>query len=810
MKHNNWKKRIITLLIFVLGGVLFSLNNNVYAETEVSNFNDLKNNLESGISVILEKDIDVTSTVTIQQDSTVTIELNGHNLKCSPEASDVGSSTGAMINTTNAQVTINNKSESEAGFINNGNDNCRAIYNYGTKGNLVIDNVKFDGFNVMNENNGGFGAAIYYRSNGNNQNKNLLYLKILNSKFMNNQSLNGGALYLVPGYYTSDYIVENSIFESNIAGATNKEDGAGGAIRIGGEYDTSLGKVILKGNQINNNNTIYLKEDIFYPEDNIAHYAGCGAGIFSIGANVDLIDNTIQSNIAQKDGGGIAFISYTNARTLVLTNNTINGNKAVRGGGIFFSPGVNSETLIINSGIFRNNTATDDGGAINYTQGHGGTLKLKNALITGNKAVVGGGIWLCPTGLLETYSTLGGAIYNNKAIGSFDRNGKVVAARGNEIRYSVEDADDALSNVYQVATNYVTISPRNHEGKIVDWYADEAAHRYRAGDSPVNISDYKNRTTEFSLTRNDNDYFEGADVIFINNTAGMRGGAIATNWTLIIGEPEDMDITVNKAFVKEGQPYNDPNKIADNLKIYINLYRIDANGKRFLLDKNVELNKGNNFTYTFTDLPTKYNDEEGNLQTYSYEVKEIDEKNQVSNTCTSLNSEKRTCTITNEYVAPPVEFVPSVEKKVTGKTKPKKDASFTFEISSEEQDGVELPKNTKVTVKGEGRVNFGNIKITKAGEYNFTIKEVLGNNLDYKYDLSVWMVKVVVGENVEKGTLYIDSIKYYKKNKEYEEVVFENEYNPSTGDPLLSNVSNFIISGFVILGISMIKRKIYN
>lgn len=793
------------------GGVLFSLNNNVYAE-EVSDFDNFKSNLENGTSVILEEDIDVTEPVVIKENSDVTIELNGHNLKCSPIASGVGGQDGAMIKATapKIKITINNTSELEAGFINDGNENCRAIYTMAASGNLVVDNVKFDGFNVMALNGGGKGAAIYYkRQKASSYASADEKLEIKNSHFINNKSLNGGAVFLKSSFDAVDSILENNIFENNVAGATSWLNGYGGALQIGDESSRSA-KFILKNNQIKNNETQHLKE---IDNPGWIYYAGDGAGMFVYLASVDLIGNTLQNNIAKRDGGGFAFVT-TDKVDLVLTDNTIDSNQAVRGGGIFFAQdisGVNKEykVLKINSGTFTNNIATDDGGAINLTQGNYNYLQLKNALITGNQAVRGGGIWLCPTAKGRIHSTLSGAIYSNVATGYWINKDVRVLASGNDIRYSVESEEDALPNIHNIDTSDITVSPRSNDGHIVNWFKDEAIKRYQPGDSPVNIAEYQNRKDPFSLARVDGDTSQ-YDIIITGNKAGKRGGAIATNYTLEIGEQEDIDITVNKEFVKDGQPYNDSNKIADNLKIYINLYRIDENGERFLLDENVELNKDNNFTYMFTGLPAKYKDEDGNIKTYSYEVKEVDEKNQVSNTCTSLNREKTSCTITNEYVAPPVEFVPSVEKKVTGKTKPKKDASFTFEISSEEQDGVELPKNTKVTVNGEGRVNFGNIKITKAGEYNFTIKEVLGNNLDYKYDLSVWMVKVVVGENTENGTLYIDSIKYYKKNKEYEKVIFENEYNPSTGDPLLSNVSNFIISGFVILGISMIKRKIYN
>ncbi len=791
MKNNNWKKRIITLLIFVLGGVLFSLNNNVYAEdVHVSDYNTLSSNLKVvGNNVILDDDITFNSAIdirSIRSSGEIVLDLNGHDLIC-----NAGIST-AMINimTNSYQITlkiVDNKANgvTSHGFINSednktNNRNCRAIQilSNTNKISLNIDSVKFDGFRHTAS-----GPAInvigYQYLRNENEVPNI---DIRNSTFTNNVingRYGGGAM----NFQNSNVSLTNNVIENNIAG---------------------------------NNNTSSAPSN--------------GGGIAFLHSHIKMINNSISHNYA--DSGGGIYIQTTPGDTIIsqpvilLKGNKINYNEVNTtkddskfgvGGGLQISlePSTNVD-FKIESGEFIGNIAKD-GGAIyhgvvwannkNSYNDSSKTIYLQKALITGNKAARGGGIWLCPQAYLLMHATLGGAIYGNTATGTFSNaQSGLLQSAGDDIHYEGSDGDDKQYEYWNRSS--ITVSDRTWSGNLINWYKDEKNNRYSASNRILASKDYYTNTTNtVSLHGEIETDQEDATIIIKDNVATQRGGGIFTNNLIVIGEDEDIDIEVNKEFLKDGQPYN---KIADEVKIYINLYRIDEDGNEVLLDKNVELNKDNEFKYTFTDLPSKYVDEENNEHNYKYDIREVDTSNQVSNTCTSLNREKTSCTITNEYVAPPVDFVPSVEKKVTGKTKPKKDASFTFEISSEEQDGVELPKNTKVTVKGEGRVNFGNIKITKAGEYNFTIKEVLGNNLDYKYDLSVWMVKVVVGENTENGTLYIDSIKYYKKNKEYEKVIFENEYNPSTGDPLLSNVSNFIISGFVILGISMIKRKIYN
>ena len=114
----------------------------------------------------------------------------------------------------------------------------------------------------------------------------------------------------------------------------------------------------------------------------------------------------------------------------------------------------------------------------------------------------------------------------------------------------------------------------------------------------------------------------------------------------------------------------------------------------------------------------------------------------------------------NIYISP-TEYAPKVTKTITGATTPN-DKTFTFNITakSDNPEGAELPTDTTATVKGAGTASFGDITFTKAGTYNFEIKETKGNDAGYAYDESVWTLSVVVVDN--DSQLEVQSYNYTK------------------------------------------------
>ena len=189
-------------------------------------------------------------------------------------------------------------------------------------------------------------------------------------------------------------------------------------------------------------------------------------------------------------------------------------------------------------------------------------------------------------------------------------------------------------------------------------------------------------------------------------------------------------------------------------------------------------------TYTF-----KISEAKGNDAGYAYDesvwtlkvvVEDVDSaltiKSRTYEKEGGTSSEERAL-FTNTYSVEPTEYVPQVEKTVTGNTP--SDETFTFNIKASEDnpDGAELPKETTATVKGAGSTNFNAITFTKAGTYTFEISEEKGTAFGYTYDESVWTLTVVVVDNESK--LEVQSHTYTKTDGTTNEdrAEFENIYN---------------------------------
>ena len=343
----------------------------------------------------------------------------------------------------------------------------------------------------------------------------------------------------------------------------------------------------------------------------------------------------ISGNSSRKSGGGL-YVYGSNAE-LTFENNEVSGNHAEeRGGGVslmlsyldfngtpFFKSQIKGFT-----GTITGNTAGVAGGGLDYTHHNSPVLQLTNVLVTGNTAVLGGGIWACPDSNTQMHSTLGGAIFGNKAMGELDirENGGVledlgvkgsVFATGNAIRYEGDKNNTGST---------MTVSPRTLSGARMQWYKDESKDRYEAGDPEANPSYYSNTDKSFSLhgelptehqSLAEEDLEASKDKLIItDNTSDGVGGGIASNGPIEIGMNEDVTATVTKIWPENAEDLPD--------KIYVDLYRVDKNGIEVLLGSGVEMTAGadGKWTVRFEDLPSQYQDADGNLHEYSYTVKE--------------------------------------------------------------------------------------------------------------------------------------------------------------------------------------------
>jgi predicted outer membrane repeat protein len=132
-----------------------------------------------------------------------------------------------------------------------------------------------------------------------------------------------------------------------------------------------------------------------------------GGGLYQFTGTVQIINSTLHHNSAQTDGGGI----YVLQGATLLTGTAVSNNAAYEGGGIF-----NYATTMLNNSTLGGNSASNQGGSIYNV----GTTTVNNSTLSGNSAVHGGGIFNDVT-LTLTDSTLsdnsasidGGGIFNN-------------------------------------------------------------------------------------------------------------------------------------------------------------------------------------------------------------------------------------------------------------------------------------------------------------------------------------------------------------------------------------------------------------
>ncbi len=84
---------------------------------------------------------------------------------------------------------------------------------------------------------------------------------------------------------------------------------------------------------------------------------------------------------------------------------------------------------------------------------------------------------------------------------------------------------------------------------------------------------------------------------------------------------------------------------------------------------------------------------------------------------------------TNKYEPTPTKVaVPVMQKVLEGTRTKAKEGEFTFELSTDATEGIELPVLTTVTNDADGNIQFGDITFTKAGTYTVRVRELAPAN----------------------------------------------------------------------------------
>lgn len=599
------------------------------ALADVSNAGDLKTALEAGGEITIGGNINVTGSLTVSKNTT--IDMAGHTLTFS----ELGKDGSAFQVNKGVNLTIKN-----AGVLTTSDGNGRAIAADQGGSTVTLTGKSWSkSLQFVNFHSDGNGGAVLING-GSLDVKNVLFGKWAKTEMLTAQ--NGGAIYAVDSkilinlcqFYGCTAMQPFSSSEKNpdygggglfVSGAKSN-----GTVKSSYFYDCRSANSGVSihldavGGAFTVSNCRMMQGATSLPDSagSRSSFGSDGGGIYvRICKNVTLSGNTISNNRVWGNGGGIMVIGDENTN-VTLRNNTVSNNWAkYRGGGIKLEL-MSTSKVSLESGIISNNEAGVFGGGIAYTTHNMPTLVLKNVFISDNEAVRGAGIWCCPTSETEMYSTVGGLIVGNTAAGSVATGSKddpYLDASGDDIRYEGTDCEDAFieeAGQPKSETTIISVTRRAFNGIPIAWYSDETAQRYQNGDLAVDMADYQNRNTSFGLHGEvSSDLLtlakEEALLVITGNKSG-RGGGIASNSPIQIGEEMDITVTVIKQWAQDEHPE----------EIKVDLYRVDADGTRVKLDRDVVLNKENQWCATFKNLPAYTIDKAGKQSDYTYDVVE--------------------------------------------------------------------------------------------------------------------------------------------------------------------------------------------
>jgi predicted outer membrane repeat protein len=232
-------------------------------------------------------------------------------------------------------------------------------------------------------------------------------LKVIDSKFENNEAKWGGGLFVRFTAGTAPVAITGSSFDDNaaIASSSYTNSGSGGGLYV--QYHASSRPVTVRDSTFSLNTA----------------NAGAGASFEWNAAPIALYRTTFEDNTAATSGGGL----YSSANDFTIADSLFDSNEATWGAGAFIWGG--TENDIIRS-TFQNNEATNDysltggggGGGLYLTGGSSShPIRITNSTIATNSATgLGGGVavdYLAHVTLLNDTLTLNenataAAIYN--------------------------------------------------------------------------------------------------------------------------------------------------------------------------------------------------------------------------------------------------------------------------------------------------------------------------------------------------------------------------------------------------------------
>ena len=158
--------------------------------------------------------------------------------------------------------------------------------------------------------------------------------------------------------------------------------------------------------------------------------------------------------------------------------------------------------------------------------------------------------------------------------------------------------------------------------------------------------------------------------------------------------------------------------------------------------------------------------------TVTVEVKEKSGKLEVSKVTYMTDGEEiKKPTFNNRYTPVKTSAKLEVKKVLTGR--PLQEGEFEFELKDLQQNKkiLETVKNT-----ADGKVQFKELKYTKAGTYHYTISEKAGDVPGVEYEPNLISATVTVED--KGGKLEVTKVTYSKAGEETKNPTFENRYAP--------------------------------
>lgn len=338
-------------------------------------------------------------------------------------------------------------------------------------------------------------------------------------------------------------------------------------------------------------------------------------------------------------------------------------------------------------------------------------------------------------------------------------------------------ASGVVAGEYTVGTNFINIVPKEPGTEkttklTVTKHLDGELTESDKSKQFEMILSVNGKNTEFKLKANETKEFEipvGAayelqekDYIsdgFSQSIVHGSGTATEKHIEIIVtntyaGEPR---IEINGEKTWEMGKYKDvvlPDSVTVQLK----------NGDILLEEKTVSPNEQGLWKYSFT--APKYNSD-GTEAEYTIEELPI----------TSYHASYSGYNIKNTYVAPIEVKIPKITKEVKGENAP--ETAFEFVLKSES--GAPMPSGSennqkRLMIVGGGELEAGTITFTEAGEYEYTVYEINGGKDGWKYDTSIYKIRLTV---TESNNVLSCKETILKNNKAAKNILFSNIFDES-------------------------------